>query len=341
MSSPVDEIKVMLESELSPVDIKVWVYVRHFASERARRSRSLLAKRLKMEPDNLSASAKRLVALGLMKTPRVTTGHAGPFLTFQAVLPEPASPAAKLLSLRQLRQVTRQRDDSQDTCSPLSKNTINITTEDSPKQKPSSPARERARDKLKRLDPRQPWGGNKALLTECYGSTDRYVRNKVLQFVTDTLIRVYNRHRQRAHMKPIKAASQRQYFARLSSFIIENDVDLDEYITWANTKTKFMKVRFVTPSVLSGPWLQGEWESREHKPMTLAGAKPLPPPTDVRNQLVAAGFKRMRTVSEAIIRHIDQFTNDMLEQPNWFPEADPDYEGEIMYLVEQRRGNRS
>jgi len=119
--------------------------------------------------------------------------------------------------------------------------------------------------------------------------------DKVIADAIAWVYRHYNAARKRQGLRALpdsQRARYREKWKEVARYVLENDIEIDAFFDYAYERTRWQKTAFPAVSVLAGPWLRGEWESRDEKRKSrLAGHSYTEVgKDDLREQLGKAGF---------------------------------------------------
>jgi hypothetical protein len=163
--------------------------------------------------------------------------------------------------------------------------------------------------------------------------------SKAIREAAEAILSQYQNLRSREGLAPLfETRGALRDFERLAEWLNEYGVDARDYLPWAVSRCAFLKSKGIplpAPNVLAGTWLRQEWTSGGG---TAAGQTPAhagkaySTAAGLRERLVAAGFERARGFTKADVRHIESWAMDMVALPDDFPEPDPEFEREILWL---------
>ena len=156
----------------------------------------------------------------------------------------------------------------------------------------------------------------------------------------------YQALRSREGLEPVvDNAKNKKYFRDLSTWLDERGIKFKAYLRFAIERTEFMRDRmaYPTPQILAGTWLRDEWTSGtgngKKSNGTKHAGKSYDTPEGLRELLVAHGFDRAELWSDAQIRHVHSWAEDMAHFPDHYPDPDPDYAPEIEWLRGRMEGS--
>jgi len=132
-------------------------------------------------------------------------------------------------------------------------------------------------------------------------------------------------------------------FRCLAVWLSDHSVPFDRWLEWAVEKTAYMKgkIPFPPPSLVAGPWLQGQWlngvdGSRRDPSAATSSAghagHTYREPVGLKKRLLEAGFERAAGFGKSELRHILQWAENMVALPVHYELPDPDYAAEILWV---------
>ena len=322
-------------SDLDAVDFRVWCFARFLATKHQLSSREILARELGMSEDQLTRIGKRLKKLGLLETSRVHIGGKGGSRVVWQPLPypwettsrSPAKPAASATSPSVSVPV-------------LHTGPSTSGAGVSGGKSPSRPAPPHARDVAGKVGrPALFSGRSRATLTDQILTPKE--RGEAENLVAKVLWSEIQKHRVAKGYKVQDTVSRRlEYLRRMVRWILLENVDFPDFLDCAlmtfHRVTK--RTSYPTLAFLSGPFIQGEFDSEREGGAPVAGSAGVrydAPDTTLRGRLVDAGYTRAADFTDAECRFIVSQVRNMRRDPTRFPKPDPEYADEITFLLRE------
>lgn len=158
----------------------------------------------------------------------------------------------------------------------------------------------------------------------------------VIAEANDELFAFYNEQRKAAGVNPSRRGkSHNKYLTRLSRWMLEHEVNREEFFAWAHERTRWTKVSYPTLSMLAGEWLQGMWLDRDPEAEIAfghAGKSYIEPEAGLGQKLATAGLGRW---DKAMCRHIAKEAKTAREKPHLrTPSKDKRLEAAIRWVAE-------
>lgn len=160
-----------------------------------------------------------------------------------------------------------------------------------------------------------------------------------LRQFTETLLSEYNAARRAAGVVLTIEPTDRDWakLEDLAGWLTDTDVEFTDFLAFAVEKTAFMreraenKVKFPPLNVLCGPWLRGEFLETPTTGRVAHAGKRYDERHGLREQLRAAGFTKTMTAADE--DHVQTWAENMAADPVGFPQADPAWRGEILWVL--------
>lgn len=154
----------------------------------------------------------------------------------------------------------------------------------------------------------------------------------------ETLVRLYDRARMKAGLRPApsRSASTRKAWLTVLAVLAERDASFSDYLAFARENTRFAREKFPSPNLLASDFVVSKWRDREdgglspvgeHAGHTYGGAKP------TRATLLGAGFTAAGGLTENQAKHLQDLADAARVQPVRRPHRDPEKEAMIQYLI--------
>jgi hypothetical protein len=159
----------------------------------------------------------------------------------------------------------------------------------------------------------------------------------------EAIFDAYN-HARRALGVAIPAARTDKTMAKLeelAEWLADSGISVQVWLQFAIERTTHMaagRFEFVPLHIVTGPWLREEWATAPvNKAASKHAGKTYGDTDSTRALLLAAGFDSMERATDGEVRHIRDWAESMVVDPIGFSEPDPDWAGEIRWLVQRNQ----